>query len=65
MVETRATLTCPHCGTPHEVEMPTTYCQVVYICPSCGERLTPLPGDCCVLCSFADRKCPPMQGSGE
>ena len=65
MVETQAVLTCPNCGASHQVEMPTNYCQVVFVCPSCGERLTPLPGDCCVFCSFADRKCPPMQGSGE
>jgi hypothetical protein len=61
MVETQAVLTCPFCRKSHKVEMPTSYCQVVYVCPSCGQRLTPLPGDCCVFCSYADKKCPPIQ----
>ena len=29
--------------------MPTDACQIVYDCKGCGERLKPLPGDCCVL----------------
>ena len=34
-------------------EMPTDACQVLYSCPSCSTQLHPLPGDCCVFCSYA------------
>ncbi len=56
-----ALLTCPDCGTVQEAEMPTDACQFFYECTSCHEVLKPLEGDCCVFCSFADRKCPSMQ----
>ncbi len=61
MVETNAIITCPHCGGSYRVEMPTDRCQVVIVCQECGERMTPLPGDCCVFCSYADKPCPPLQ----
>jgi hypothetical protein len=58
-----ATLTCPHCaGTASEI-MPTHACRVVYTCPHCAAPLRPLPGDCCVFCSYADTPCPPSQSA--
>ncbi len=54
-------LTCPNCGTDQEAEMPTDACQFFYECISCKKMLRPLEGDCCVFCSYADHKCPPMQ----
>ena len=60
-VTTRAKLTCPTCGSEQGAEMPTDACQFFYECTSCGKMLTPLEGDCCVFCSYADHKCPPMQ----
>jgi Zn ribbon nucleic-acid-binding protein len=60
-VEIIATLTCPHCEAAYELEMPTEYCQILLICPKCGEKITPKEGDCCVFCSYADKKCPPKQ----
>jgi hypothetical protein len=60
-VVTSATLTCPECGVQSREEMPTDACQFFWTCPSCGTRLRPLPGDCCVFCSYADQVCPPQQ----
>jgi hypothetical protein len=60
-VVTSATLTCPECGAASREEMPTDACQYFWTCPSCGARLRPLPGDCCVFCSYADHVCPPRQ----
>jgi len=58
-----ATLTCPHCaGTTSEI-MPIDACRVVYTCPHCAAPLRPLPGDCCVFCSYADTPCPPSQSA--
>lgn len=57
-------LTCPHCG-HREVEiMPTDACQYFYDCRGCHAVLKPMPGDCCVFCSFGDTACPPIQRDG-
>ena len=41
--------------------MPTDACQFFYECEGCNELLRPLPGDCCVYCSYGSVKCPPIQ----
>jgi hypothetical protein len=56
-----ATLTCPECSSKHVEEMPVNACLFFYTCPSCSARLRPLPGDCCVFCSYSDQVCPPKQ----
>jgi len=58
---TEATITCPACGVATVETMPTNACQFFYTCRSWGAFLKPLPGDCCVFCSYADRLCPPKQ----
>jgi hypothetical protein len=60
-VITEATITCPACSARTTAEMPTNACQFFYTCPACSARLRPLPGDCCVFCSYADQVCPPKQ----
>lgn len=56
-----STITCPHCGHQKKEEMPTNACQYFYECENCKVVLKPLPGDCCVYCSYGTVKCPPMQ----
>ena len=56
-----STLTCPHCGHRATEHMPTDACVIFYDCPNCGETLKPLPGDCCVFCSYGSVPCPPIQ----
>jgi hypothetical protein len=56
-----ATLTCPACGFAKAEAMPEDTCLYFYRCDGCGEILKPLPGDCCVFCSYSDRQCPPKQ----
>ena len=41
--------------------MPTDACQFFYDCKSCGRRLKPMAGDCCVFCSYGTVPCPSMQ----
>lgn len=60
-VRTVAHLTCPKCHIIQSATMPTDACQIVYKCQKCGEVLKPIKGDCCVFCSYADKKCPPEQ----
>ena len=59
-----STLTCPRCGHVAEETMPTDACQWFYDCKGCGAVLKPLPGDCCVFCSYGDTPCPPIQTGG-
>ncbi len=59
-----ATITCPRCGHREVEVMAIDACQYFYDCKGCGVVLKPNPGDCCVFCSYADVKCPPMQGDG-
>ena len=54
-------ITCPHCGTAKIETMPTDACQFFYECSHCGMKLRPKPGDCCVFCSYGDKRCPFVQ----
>ena len=59
-----STLICPACGHAEPETMPTDYCLWVYACKACGAQLRPLPGDCCVFCSYGSIPCPPIQQAG-
>ncbi len=59
-----ATVTCPACGYSSKEKMPSDSCLVFYKCKKCGFVMKPLQGDCCIFCSYADKKCPPMQVDG-
>ena len=61
IIATEATITCPSCGTHAREAMPTNACQHFYRCTGCGEMPKPMPGDCCVFCSYSDSPCPPKQ----
>ena len=50
----QSTITCPDCGSAKIETMPTDACQFFYNCASCGVRLKPKTGDCCVFCSYGD-----------
>ncbi|MCY7357406.1 MAG: hypothetical protein LH609_08015 [Rudanella sp.] len=56
-----STITCPQCGHAQLETMPTNACQLFYECAGCQTLLRPLPGDCCVYCSYGSAKCPPVQ----
>lgn len=51
-------LTCPGCGSSAHAEIPSGACLYFWSCPGCGSVLAPRPGDCCVFCSYGDRRCP-------
>ena len=56
----QSTLTCPECRAKTTSTMPEDACVFFFECPTCKVLLRPLPGDCCVFCSFGDHKCPPQ-----
>ncbi len=51
-MQLESTLTCPMCGHQAIETMPTDACQFFYMCKGCNALLKPLPGDCCVFCSY-------------
>ena len=60
-IEIVSTITCPLCQHAKTENMPTEACQFFYECEGCHAILKPLPGDCCVYCSYGNVKCPPIQ----
>lgn len=60
-----SSLTCPNCGASTTEAMPTDACQYFFDCRYCRAVLKPLPGDCCVFCSFGSVPCPPVQLRGK
>jgi len=60
-----STLTCPVCGHVKTEMMPSDACQWYYECEACQTVLMPLPGDCCVFCSYGTVPCPPIQAAGK
>ena len=49
---------CPHCQVEQTVTMPDKGCLAFHKCKKCGEVIAPKEGDCCVVCSYSDEKCP-------
>ncbi len=60
-VKFQCNLTCPACGQSSEETKPSDACLWFYDCKTCGEKLKPKTGDCCVFCSYGDLPCPPVQ----
>lgn len=56
-----STITCPHCGQRSSERMPLDACVFFYECEGCGARIRPLPGDCCVFCSYGTVPYPSIQ----
>jgi hypothetical protein len=60
-LQLQSTITCPHCDHQATDTMPANACVAFYDCKECGETLKPLPGSCCVFCSYGSVPCPPIQ----
>ncbi|MEQ1837424.1 MAG: GDCCVxC domain-containing (seleno)protein [Candidatus Nitrotoga sp.] len=60
-VTLQSVITCPHCSTAKEENMPTDACQFFYECSACHIVLCPKTGDCCVFCSYGSMPCPSIQ----
>ena len=52
---------CPQCNYERTETMPSDACLIVYQCKGCDAVLHPLPGDCCIFCSYGSAPCPPVQ----
>ena len=64
MADLSVTLTCPSCGLAVVETMPLDRCVHFYECSFCHVVLKPKPGDCCVYCSYGDKRCPFVQEDG-
>ena len=65
MAELAVTVTCPICAHRSQDVMPVDRCVIWYQCGDCQAILKPKAGDCCVYCSYGDKRCPPVQDSTE
>lgn len=63
-LEFESVLTCPDCGYAKCETMPSDACQFFYVCSHCETLIRPMPGHCCVFCSYGSVKCPPVQLQG-
>jgi hypothetical protein len=54
-------LQCPACGVESRADMPDDACVYFWDCPACATLVKPLPGDCCVFCSYGSALCPPKR----
>ena len=54
----KANLTCPFCDKEQDVEIPTDACLAFHKCEQCGKVIAPKAGECCVVCSWSDERCP-------
>lgn len=63
MTDLRSSITCPQCGHEETKTMPTDACQYFYDCQGCNAVLHPLPGNCCVFCSYGTKPCPLVQAA--
>ncbi|HEY0873605.1 MAG TPA: GDCCVxC domain-containing (seleno)protein [Vicinamibacterales bacterium] len=61
MADLEVTITCPMCGHAAIETMPIDRCVFFWDCPSCQAVVRPKQGDCCVYCSYGDKRCPPVQ----
>ncbi len=59
--ELHSVVTGPDCGVARAELIPTNACIRFYECVGRGELLRPKHGDCCVFCSYATVKFPPVQ----
>ncbi|HET7299832.1 MAG TPA: GDCCVxC domain-containing (seleno)protein [Oleiagrimonas sp.] len=64
-IQRQSILTCPACGHRQQETMPTDACVHFHECQHCHTLLKPLPGDCCVFCSYGTVPCPPVQQHGD
>jgi hypothetical protein len=63
MADLFVTLTCPHCQHAAVETMPTDHCVFFYECEGCKRLIRAKSGDCCVYCSYGDKRCPFVQDS--
>ena len=54
-------VTCPQCEQTSTATIPEDRCVFFYECPACHTMLKPKRGDCCVFCSYGDRRCPSVE----
>ena len=64
MADLSVVVTCPACKQTTPDTMPTDCCIFFWDCPQCKAIIRPKAGDCCVYCSYGDKRCPPIQDNG-
>ncbi|HEX2788591.1 MAG TPA: GDCCVxC domain-containing (seleno)protein [Ignavibacteria bacterium] len=53
----KANLKCPECNNITQETIPDNCCVFFFECKNCNKIFKPLKNDCCVFCSYSDKKC--------
>ena len=61
MADLKVRITCPECGHVATETMPMDRCVFFWECVACHVVVRPKDGDCCVFCSYGDKRCPFLQ----
>ena len=61
MADLTVRVTCPECGHAATEMMPMDRCVFFWECVACRAVIKPKHGDCCVFCSYGDKRCPFLQ----
>ena len=61
MADLNVRITCPECGHVAAETMPMDRCVFFWECVACRVVVRPKDGDCCVFCSYGDKRCPFVQ----
>jgi len=65
MADLLVTVKCPDCGHASVETMPTDRCVFFWECPGCHLVVRPIGSDCCVYCSYGDKRCPFVQDDSQ
>ena len=60
-IQVQSTIMCPQCHQETTEQMPTNYCQYIWECPNCKNKLKPKEGNYCVYCSYGTNPCSSKQ----
>jgi len=51
-------LKCPHCEKKSKALVSIENCPQSFVCPKCNKTVQNSVAQCCVICSFSNKKCP-------
>lgn len=55
-----AMIKCPKCSKRSRVKIPESSCLYFYECKKCGYKLETPTAQCCIICGYTDKECPPV-----
>ena len=51
---------CPKCGKRSRAQIPEGSCLYFYKCKKCKHKLEIPASQCCIICAYSKKECPPV-----